>query len=131
MPQSASRQSPPESPSSPEIDNRSKLPSGGQNLASNPEIRSLDRRRSHRSCRLAAGVADDAAERDRRAAGHHRSRDGRPFVGYTANAAIGVSWQIILVVIVFISSLFTGIIFINSSFIFSSPGGWSLVPEIG
>src|SRR5262245_4410505 len=29
-------------------------------------------------------------------------------VGYTANAAIGVSWQIILVVIVFISSLFTG-----------------------
>ncbi len=30
------------------------------------------------------------------------------FVGYTANAAIGVSWQIILVVIVFISSLFTG-----------------------
>jgi len=30
------------------------------------------------------------------------------FVGYTANAAIGVSWQIVLVVIVFISSLFTG-----------------------
>jgi putative MATE family efflux protein len=30
------------------------------------------------------------------------------FVGYTANAAIGVSWQIILVVIVFVSSLFTG-----------------------
>ena len=30
------------------------------------------------------------------------------FVGYRANAAIGVSWQIILVVIVFISSLFTG-----------------------
>jgi putative MATE family efflux protein len=30
------------------------------------------------------------------------------FVGYTANAAIGVSWQIILVVIIFISSLFTG-----------------------
>src|SRR5438128_6745386 len=30
------------------------------------------------------------------------------FVGYTANAAIGVSWQIILVVVVFISSLFTG-----------------------
>jgi putative MATE family efflux protein len=30
------------------------------------------------------------------------------FVGYTANAAIGVSWQIILVVLVFISSLFTG-----------------------
>src|ERR687897_1564260 len=29
-------------------------------------------------------------------------------VGYTANAAIGVSWQIILVVIIFISSLFTG-----------------------
>ena len=30
------------------------------------------------------------------------------FVGYQANAAIGVSWQIFLVVIVFISSLFTG-----------------------
>src|SRR5687767_4189130 len=30
------------------------------------------------------------------------------FIGYTANAAIGVSWQIILVVIVFIMSLFTG-----------------------
>jgi putative MATE family efflux protein len=30
------------------------------------------------------------------------------YVGYTGNAAIGVSWQIWLVVIVFISSLFTG-----------------------
>jgi putative MATE family efflux protein len=30
------------------------------------------------------------------------------FVGYTANAAIGVSWQIFLVVVVFISSVFTG-----------------------
>ena len=30
------------------------------------------------------------------------------FVGYTANAAIGVSWQIILVVITFVGSLFTG-----------------------
>ena len=30
------------------------------------------------------------------------------FVGYTANAAIGVSWQVIIIVIVFISSLFTG-----------------------
>jgi putative MATE family efflux protein len=30
------------------------------------------------------------------------------FVGYTANAAIGVSWQIIIVVIVFISSIFSG-----------------------
>src|SRR5881396_2334787 len=30
------------------------------------------------------------------------------YVGYTANAAIGVSWQIIIVVIVFIMSLFTG-----------------------
>src|SRR5262245_55606567 len=29
-------------------------------------------------------------------------------VGFTANAAIGVSWQIFVVVIVFISSLFTG-----------------------
>jgi len=30
------------------------------------------------------------------------------FVGYTANAAIGVSWQIIIVVIVFCTSVFTG-----------------------
>jgi putative MATE family efflux protein len=30
------------------------------------------------------------------------------YVGYQANAAIGVSWQIFLVVIVFISSVFTG-----------------------
>lgn len=30
------------------------------------------------------------------------------YVGYTGNAAIGVSWQVILVVIVFISSIFTG-----------------------
>src|SRR6476660_4048241 len=29
-------------------------------------------------------------------------------VGFKANAAIGVSWQIFIVVIVFISSLFTG-----------------------
>src|SRR4029453_17952099 len=30
------------------------------------------------------------------------------FVGYTANAAIGVSWQIVTVVIVFASSVFSG-----------------------
>ena len=30
------------------------------------------------------------------------------YVGYVGNAAIGVSWQIFLVVIVFLSSLFTG-----------------------
>ena len=30
------------------------------------------------------------------------------FVGYTANAAIGVSWQIIIVVVVFATSVFTG-----------------------
>src|SRR5262244_1345099 len=30
------------------------------------------------------------------------------FVGYTGNAAIGVSWQIIVIVIVFLTSLFTG-----------------------
>jgi putative MATE family efflux protein len=30
------------------------------------------------------------------------------FVGYTANAAVGVSWQIIIVVIVFVTSVFTG-----------------------
>src|SRR5262245_36775045 len=30
------------------------------------------------------------------------------FVGFTGNAAIGVAWQIFLIVIVFISSLFSG-----------------------
>src|SRR5687767_2584871 len=30
------------------------------------------------------------------------------YVGYQANAAIGVSWQIFLVVVVFVSSLFSG-----------------------
>jgi putative MATE family efflux protein len=30
------------------------------------------------------------------------------FVGYTANAAIGVSWQVIIVVVVFITSVFSG-----------------------
>jgi putative MATE family efflux protein len=30
------------------------------------------------------------------------------YVGYTGNAAIGVSWQVFLVVIVFVSSLYTG-----------------------
>jgi putative MATE family efflux protein len=30
------------------------------------------------------------------------------FVGYTGNAAIGVSWQIFLIIVVFITSLFTG-----------------------
>ena len=30
------------------------------------------------------------------------------YVGYVGNAAIGVSWQVFLVVIVFVSSLFTG-----------------------
>jgi putative MATE family efflux protein len=38
------------------------------------------------------------------------------FVGYTGNAAIGVSWQIILVVIVFISSLFTGMAILVARF---------------
>jgi len=38
------------------------------------------------------------------------------YVGYAANAAIGVSWQIIIVVIVFISSLFTGMVVLVSRF---------------
>jgi MATE family, multidrug efflux pump len=37
-------------------------------------------------------------------------------VGYTANAAIGVSWQIITVVIIFITSLFTGMSVLVSRF---------------
>ena len=38
------------------------------------------------------------------------------YVGYTANAAIGVSWQIIIVVIVFMMSLFTGMAVLVSRF---------------
>ncbi len=38
------------------------------------------------------------------------------FVGYTGNAAIGVSWQIYLVVIVFISSLYSGMAVMVSRF---------------
>ena len=38
-------------------------------------------------------------------------------VGYQANAAIGVSWQIFLVVIVFISSLFTGMSVLVARFV--------------
>ena len=57
---------------------------------------------------MAARVADDAQNViaglqgiiDHVMVGH--------FVGYVGNAAIGVSWQIILVVIVFVSSVFTG-----------------------
>jgi len=37
-------------------------------------------------------------------------------IGYKANAAIGVSWQIIIVVIVFISSVFTGMSVLVSRF---------------
>src|SRR5438094_1947558 len=38
------------------------------------------------------------------------------YVGYTANAAIGVSWQIVIVVIVFVSSLFTGMVVLVARF---------------
>ena len=38
-------------------------------------------------------------------------------VGFTGNAAIGVAWQIILVVIVFISSLFTGMSVLVARFV--------------
>jgi putative MATE family efflux protein len=38
-------------------------------------------------------------------------------VGFAANAAIGVSWQIILVVIIFITSLFTGMSVLVSRFV--------------
>jgi Na+-driven multidrug efflux pump len=39
------------------------------------------------------------------------------YVGYTGNAAIGVSWQIFLVVIVFITSLFTGMSVLVARFV--------------
>jgi MATE family, multidrug efflux pump len=38
------------------------------------------------------------------------------FVGFTGNAAIGVSWQIFLVVMVFISSMFTGMALLVARF---------------
>src|SRR5436305_9246379 len=38
-------------------------------------------------------------------------------VGFTGNAAIGVSWQIFIIVIVFISSLFTGMSVLVSRFV--------------
>src|SRR6185437_16294680 len=38
------------------------------------------------------------------------------YVGYTGNAAIGVSWQVFLVVIVFVSSLSTGMSVLVSRF---------------
>src|SRR5438552_11192722 len=38
-------------------------------------------------------------------------------VGYTANAAIGVSWQIFLVVIVFVSSMFMGMSVLVARFV--------------
>ena len=43
------------------------------------KIRPIHRRGPDRPGRLEAGVADDAAERDRGSAGDHRSRDGRSF----------------------------------------------------
>src|SRR5204863_7329237 len=39
------------------------------------------------------------------------------YVGYIGNAAIGVSWQILLVVIVFISSVFTGMAVLVARFV--------------
>jgi putative MATE family efflux protein len=39
------------------------------------------------------------------------------YVGYAANAAIGVSWQVFLVVIVFISSLFSGMSVLVARFV--------------
>jgi putative MATE family efflux protein len=45
------------------------------------------------------------------------------FVGYAGNAAIGISWQIFLVVIVFISSLYTGMGVLVSRFVGSGDSG--------
>src|SRR6185503_9373920 len=39
------------------------------------------------------------------------------FIGYTGNAAIGVSWQIFLVVMVFVGSLFTGMAVLVARFV--------------
>src|ERR1044071_3338686 len=43
-------------------------------------------------------------------------------VGYTANAAIGVSWQIFLVVIVFLSSMFMGMSVLVSRYVGAGNG---------
>src|SRR2546428_14194024 len=45
------------------------------------------------------------------------------YVGYTANAAIGVSWQIIIVVIVFMVSLFTGMALLVARFARANDAG--------
>jgi len=44
------------------------------------------------------------------------------FVGFTGNAAIGVSWQIFLVVIVFIASLFSGMSVLVARFVGAGDG---------
>jgi Na+-driven multidrug efflux pump len=43
-------------------------------------------------------------------------------VGYTGNAAIGVSWQLIIVVIIFINSLFTGMSVLVARFVGAGDG---------
>src|SRR5678815_4329171 len=43
-------------------------------------------------------------------------------VGFTANAAIGVSWQIFLVVIVFVSSMFMGMSVLVSRYVGAGNG---------
>jgi putative MATE family efflux protein len=55
------------------------------------------------------------------------------FVGYTGNAAIGVSWQIFLVVMVFIGSLFTGMGVLVARFLsigVLAPVGYFLAPSL-
>ena len=51
-------------------------------------------------------------------------------VGFTGNAAIGVSWQIILVVIVFISSLFSGMSVLVARFAGAGDSERSIAPSI-
>jgi hypothetical protein len=74
----------------------------------NAPLRPLDRRGAAARHGVEARLADHAHQRvgglqgiiDHVVVGH--------YVGFAGNAAIGVAWQIFLVVIVFITSLFTG-----------------------
>jgi hypothetical protein len=76
----------------------------------------VDRRRAAPIRRLEARVAHDAGEHHRRPAGNVDHVMVGHFVGFAANAGIGVATQIWIVIIVFITSLFTGMSVLVSRF---------------
>ena len=74
-----------------------------QPLSAAPCLRPLDCRRAARPRRVEDRLAHDGHQRHRRSAGIVDHVLVGHLVGYQGNAAIGVSWQIMLVVIVFIA----------------------------